>query len=86
VELNVAAASALLAPGTGESTLISHASCWILSASQVKLERMARFAAPASAVLASSLSVVALFRCGCSEWMKSTVHRLAYMKKLNVAA
>ena len=25
-------------------------------------------------------------RCGCSEWMKSTVHRLAYMKKLNVAA
>jgi len=47
---------------------------------------MARFAAPASAVLAGSLSVVALFRCGCSEWMKSTVHRLAYMKKLNVAA
>jgi len=36
VELNVAAASALLAPGTGESTLISQASCWILSASQVK--------------------------------------------------
>jgi len=31
VELNVAAASALLAPGTGESTLISQASCWILS-------------------------------------------------------
>ena len=50
------------------------------------LERMARFTAPASAVLAGSLSVVALFCCGCSEWMKSTVHRLAYMKKLNVAA
>jgi len=58
----------------------------VLFTNMATLGRMARFAAPASAVLASSLSVVALFRCGCSEWMKSTVHRLAYMKKLNVAA